>query len=459
MERNTTNDTGTSDRLLIQLKTVFGNKSFSITDPDKEWVHEVFQWLIKTYGYPDAGFSPVLFTEDFFPNTLTARQTEIEPLLFDLCHLFDIQHSLISFEIEEDFLDSHGMPYEIQGKVFECDLDIVEIDGKYHYKLFFAKHLLNNPKRVVFNAVLKFIQINLSKGDLAWITKQEDDFLFYLVGIYTGWGVILSQTMIDVGKDSSMFWETSWKYISPMPVPIMAYSLALHANMIELKDPAWKTFLPADIKKQFEKAALFIDTHGNPFYSKQEMQAGIIAKEGDRYWEKKDFESAVEAYRKVLFLTQDNYLKSSIYNNIGYYHLHKSEYQQSIPHFQKAVELDPGFAHAYDNMGFAFIMSGDTQTGRHYIMLAQESSNNEASYSYRNLALYYQNKGDIEKAKEYFKKAFENISMPVDWLEYFYARFLYEQGEKNEALKYLQMAVEKKERKAIDWMNEIQNTI
>lgn len=438
---------------------MFGSTSFSITDTDKEWVHKAFQWLTETYGYPNPDFTPVPFTEEFFPNALATREVEIEPLLIDLCLLFNIDRSLISFEIENDFRDSLGMPYQIEGEIFECDLDIIAVDAGYHYKLFFAKHLLSRPKRLVFNAVLKFIQISLSTGDIGWITNVKEGFLFYLIGIYNGWGLILAQTMIDVGKDSSLFWETNWKYISSMPVPIMAYSMALHADMIEQKAPAWKSFLPADIKKQFEKASLYIEKQGNPFYNKQEFQARVLAKKAALYWEQKDFEKAVEEYKKALFLTQDAFLKSNIYNDIGYYHLLRSEYRQSIPHFQKATELNPGHGYANDNMGFAFIMTGDIETGRHYIMLAQETDNNEAAYSYRNLALYYQKKGDIEKTKEYFKKAFDNIDMPVDWLECFYARFLYEQGQKEEAIRYLQMAVEKKEPQAIAWMTELKNAI
>jgi len=44
-------------------------------------------------------------------------------------------------------------------------------------------------------------------------------------------------------------------------------------------------------------------------------------------------------------------------------------------------------------------------------------------------------------------------------LEYLYARFLFEQEEKEEALVYLQMAVEKGEPQAIQWIKEINKSV
>jgi hypothetical protein len=58
-------------------------------------------------------------------------------------------------------------------------------------------------------------------------------------------------------------------------------------------------------------------------------------------------------------------------------------------------------------------------------------------------------------AQKNFQLAFEHITIPVDWLEYLYARFLFEQGDKEEALMYLQIAADKGEHFAIQWMEEL----
>src|SRR5450432_2233931 len=111
MEGNTGNDRGTGDKLL-KLCCVAGNKDFYITDADREWVNKEFEWLIKSYGYPSSGFSPILLTDQFFPLSIAHKKTAVEPLLADLCRLFKIDPAKISFEMEEDIRDTHGTPYE-----------------------------------------------------------------------------------------------------------------------------------------------------------------------------------------------------------------------------------------------------------------------------------------------------------------------------------------------------------
>jgi tetratricopeptide (TPR) repeat protein len=436
-----------------------GKNDFYITDADKEWVHKSFEWLIKSYGYPKPDFIPILLTEQFFPLTIAHKQTAVEPLLADLCSLFKIDTIKISYEIEEDIRDTHGTPYELHGTPFECDLEFIKLDNGYHYKLFFAKSLLKTPKRLVFNAVFQFIQIRLSQTDIEWIRSEEHYFIFYLIGIYTGWGVLLAQTMIDIGREHDMFWERSWKYISPMPIPVMAYGMALHSAMIEKKEPVWKNFLPPDIRVQYEKAVEYISRNPSPVFNKQELMANALFKEACQHTQEKDFDSAIETYQKAIFLTQDDYLKSTIYNNIGYTLECKGDFEKSIPFFQKALEFNSKASYANDNLSFAFIMLGDMDTGKYYHSIAAQTGKSIKAYSYRNLAMYHQKRGEIEKARQNFQKAFENITIPVDWLEYLYARFLFEQGEKEEALVYLQMAVEKGEPQAIQWMNEINKPV
>ncbi len=110
-----------------------------------------------------------------------------------------------------------------------CEIEYTRKGEGYHYKLVFAKSLINCRGRCLFYSVFKFIQIKLSLGDIGWIETDDHYFLFYLIGIYKGWGVILAQTMTDIGQTHDGLWQRTWKYISPMPLPVMAYSLALHS--------------------------------------------------------------------------------------------------------------------------------------------------------------------------------------------------------------------------------------
>ncbi|MBS1918098.1 MAG: tetratricopeptide repeat protein [Bacteroidetes bacterium] len=433
------------------------NKRFYITDTDKEWVTDTFKWLVKSYGYPSGDFNPILYTETFFPKSFAHKQIAIEPLLQDLCLLNKIAPSKISFTVVEDIRDGSETPYSFQGMPFECELEAIKTDSGHNYKLIFAKSIIKNPKRLLFNVVFQFIQIRLAEVNIDWI-HNEHHFVFYLIGIFKGWGVILAQTITDVGKQTDGFWQRSWNFTSSMPVPVMVYAMALHSSMIDQPNPAWKNFLPSDMKKEFENAISYIAQDANPVINKQELLAKSFFKEAFQYSKQKNFDDAISAYQKAIFLTQSNSLKATIYNNIGYSHLWKTEYQKSISNFQKALEINPSFGYANDNIGFAFIMLGDTDTGKYYLSIAQQTKENDAAYSYRNMALYHQKRNEVSKARECFQKAFENIKIPVDWLEYFYARFLFEQGEIEQAMSYMEMAVEKGEPDAIKWMSEIKST-
>ncbi len=432
-------------------------KDFYITDNDKEWVHETFKWLLDSFGYPEREFSPYLLTKEFFPETVAHRTPAIEPLLADLCNLFQIDPSIISFSLEADITDSYGTPYQVQGSSFECDVETIRTENGYHYKLVFAKRLLKNPKRLVFNAVYHFIRIRLAQGDINWIKSEGHYFSFYLIGVYTGWGVLFSQTMIDIGRETDGTWERTWKYISPMPIPVIAYSMALRSSLIDEEQPAWKNYLPADIRVQYELSVNYIKKNGNPFYNKQELTAKALFKEGWSQAGAKKFDSALELYKKGLFVTENDKTRALLQHNIGYTLLLKGEFENSIPYFQKALEIIPNFSYSHANMGFAFMMMGDIDTGKYYQNLANKTGNEIEAYSHRNFAIYYQKKGELDKARESFIKAFETITVPVDWLEYLYAKFLYDQGEQEEAMFYLQMAIDKGEPKAIEWMNEISN--
>jgi tetratricopeptide (TPR) repeat protein len=131
------------------------------------------------------------------------------------------------------------------------------------------------------------------------------------------------------------------------------------------------------------------------------------------------------------------------------------EYQKSILQFQKALEIRPGYGYANDNLGFAFIMSGDLDSGKFYLNTALKTENNDAGYSYRNFALYHQKRQEYEQAEEYFQKAFNNILIPIDFLEYFYAQFLFEVGKKEDGMSFLKIAIEKGEPEAIKLMNSL----
>jgi tetratricopeptide (TPR) repeat protein len=431
------------------------SNKFWITDDDKYWVQERFRWLLSAYGYPYKSYKSVVFIKEFFPETFS-RKLDVDSLITDLCNLYKISKQQISVELTEDIRDSPDTPYEIHGKIIESHLFVDKSCNEFLYKINLSKSLLKHPGQLLINLEIIFIKITLTESKIEYEDLSDADEFVYLVGIFVGHGVILYQNLLNAAVIAdTFFWRRTWKYVSDIPVPVMAYALALYYNLKEEDTPDWMKYLSVDFQKQYEGAIKFIKKDSNPFFDKAELEARQLLQQAYSKSDQYDFDGAIEDYQKILFLTKDDILRSSAYNNIGYDYLRKKEYIKSIPFFQKALEIRPSFGYANDNLGFAFIMGGDLESGKFYLNAAMKTEDNDAGYSYRNFALYHQKRKEYKQAEEYFQKAFNNIVIPIDLLEYFYAQFLLEIGENEKGREYLQKGVEKKEPEAIKLMEHL----
>lgn len=427
------------------------NDTFRITEPDRFWVEDNFRWLIKVFGYPYRESEQILLLENYFPKTFKGDKVLIENIINDLCLLLQIRQEKISFEVANDIRDSYGMPYEIEGKPFETELEIE--NGKF--KIYIANSLQKHPKRLIYSLVYEFIRIKLTDNKLQFDTGDDTDLFIYLAGIYFGFGVLLSQNLKDAGRVDDGFWETKWNYISEMPNEIMAFALATYSKLIEQDSPKWKDELPSDLRNQFEKAIKYLDDNPSELFDKNELEANELFKTADDQYLKNQFEEAIDNLQKILFLTNDDVLKADVYNNLGYYSIRIKNYEQSVSYLKKSIQIILDYGYAYDNLGYALIQLGKLEEGKEWLDKAMETENNDFAYTYRNVALYYQAKGDMNTAEDYFKKSFESIKDSVDLLEYHYADFLIKNGETDKGLQFLKKAVEKGEPEAIEKMNEI----
>jgi len=427
------------------------NDTFRITEPDRLWVEDNFRWLIKVFGYPYRESEKILLSENYFTTTIKSDKVLIENIIKDLCLLIQIQEEKISFEVISDIRDIYGMPYQIEGKPFETELEIEE--GKY--KIHIANSLQKHPKRLIYNLVYEFIRIKLTENKLQYDTGNDTDLFIYLAGIYFGFGVLLSQNLKDTGRVDDGFWETKWNYISEMPNEIMAYALATYSNLIEQDSPKWKDNLPSDLKSQFESAIKYLNENPSELCDKKELEANELFKKAyDQYLEN-HFDEAIANLQRILFLTNDDVMKADVYNNIGYYNIRLRNYEQSVSYFKSSINILPDYGYANDNLGYALIQLGKLEEGKEFLEKALKTENNDIAYTYRNYALYYQAEGELNKAEDYFKKSFDSINDSVDLLEYHYADFLIKNGETEKGLVYLTKAVDKGEPEAIGKMNEI----
>ncbi|MDL2308076.1 tetratricopeptide repeat protein [Bacteroidales bacterium OttesenSCG-928-B11] len=428
-----------------------GNDTFRITEIDRRWVEDNFRWLIQVFGYPSRENEQILLSESYFPKTLKGDRILIENIIADLCSLFQIREEKIFFEVVTDIRDSYGTPYEIEGVPFETEVEKEE-EG---YKIYIANNLHSHPQRLIYNLVYEFIRIKLYEDKLQFDTGNDTDLFLYLAGIYFGFGVLLSQNSDDMGRSDDGFWETKWSYISEMPDHIMAFALATYSKLVEQDSPKWKDDLPDNLKKQFEKAIKYLTDNPSELYDKKELEANELFETAHAQFVENEFEEAIVNLQKILLLTNDDVMKSDVYNNLGYYNIRLGNYEKSIYYFKEAIQIIPDYGYANDNLGYALIQLGKLEEGKKWIDKALETGNNDIAYTYRNLALYFEAQGDMGKSEDYFKKSFDSATDSVDLLEYHYATFLMKNGEAEKGLEFLKKAVEKGELEAIKKMDEI----
>jgi len=122
---------------------------------------------------------------------------------------------------------------------------------------------------------------------------------------------------------------------------------------------------------------------------------------------KGEFQKALECYEKALTLDRTNAL---IHDNLGF--LHFSIYQKTgkiedntaaLEDFQKAIELDPNLASAYNGLGGAYKAAGRLDKA---ISAWEKSLELEPDYGFPlyNLGVSYLQKGNKDRALKYFER-------------------------------------------------------
>ena len=83
-----------------------------------------------------------------------------------------------------------------------------------------------------------------------------------------------------------------------------------------------------------------------------------------------------------------------------------NKFEEAIPLFDQAIEIDKTFAYSYNNRGLAKIKTGNAEEGLEDIKDSFKLDENN-SYNYRNLGIYHLDKGEYAKALDLFRKAKE----------------------------------------------------
>lgn len=440
------------------LMKLFGRKketpvsSPKITDTDREWVKEIFRWCLLVYGYPHSNVQQHLYTKEQFPESHKHASLQPEALLKDLCALLALDPNKVKLEWNNDLVGTQT-PIEAGEDIFYSSVEFTEGD----YVILFHNAVKSLPGRLLYQMILQLVKIRLEEDKIHLEGTPEDELLIYLVAIFYGFGVIIANLLSEQGRSGFGGWEQKWHYSSPMPQTVFAYALAQYSLLIDQPNPSWLSNVRADIQQEVKAGLTFLPGSPHNLYNEQEFKAAELFKTGSEKYSRNEFEAAITDYQKILFLAADGYFRALVQNATGYAWSRLGEYSKAIEAYRRAVDLNPDFAYAYDNLGYCFVMLGDFDKAKNCIAKAMELGGNEISYSYRNLALLYERSGDFNLARQYFQKSFTAIgTMPVDLLEFHYAQFLYKSGDRQEAVRYLEISIQKNEPEGISLNTEWQ---
>lgn len=428
------------------MKQPGNNSQLQITDADRQWVDESFELLTECFGYPL--IDQYAFSETCFPITFSGKGNHVEGLLTDICMHLGMDRRLFSYKTEADLSQSSGIPYTLVGTP-DCQL-LPQEEGKYH--ILVSQAALQYPGWLCSMVSRECVRAFLAHNGLTEALKEDSLQFVYFAQVYFGYGGILAENLMERGRSWEGIWERNWFHFHPTPMPVVAYALAVFARLKNDTGAKWSATLPGEVAREMERGVCFLDQSENPFFNsaaiREARHIDHLLRQAEKRYREGNYASAILCFEELIRSTDDPYMLATAHNNIGYYKLRLGQYPESIPSFQRALELDPGFAYAQDNLGLALIMTGKPEEGKDCLERALQTEGNDPAYSFRNMAIYFWKKGDARSAEKYFQKAFE-FQTPVDALGFFYGLFLMDQGDTERGEKHIQLSLEAGEPEAL----------
>ncbi|MEI7597625.1 MAG: hypothetical protein WCK02_17900 [Bacteroidota bacterium] len=425
---------------------------FVISDTDSNWIEKNLLYLIKTTGFPFLEGVQFQLNEQYFPKTISTKNLEVECLISDISKLLSIDEYRIKYEVVKDLRDTFSTPFEIQGKTFESDTQIV---AKNQYVIYISNSLIQRPNRLICSIIVEFLKIKLLENEVSFENRTDIDVFLFLVGLFFGFGVILTQKRIDIGYLNSGFWESKWTYRSEMPDNLIVYAFGIYKKIFTHKNADWIDKLPSEIKKNIEQADKYISKRDSFKFSYKELKYSSLLTIAEKEKKNKNYSLYIEKSQELIELIDNNTVKAKTYNNIGYYQIFIGQIEESILSLKQSLLLDSNSGYANDNLAYALIIKGELDECFKYLEKAIQTGNNNIGYSARNFAVYFLKKGDLENAKKYFEIAFNNNTIPIDFIEFHFSEYLFKTNNYENAMKYLDIAVNKGELIAINWKNEL----
>ena len=118
-------------------------------------------------------------------------------------------------------------------------------------------------------------------------------------------------------------------------------------------------------------------------------------------WKRGDLNDAIMKMEK---LYSEGYLNSNLYGSLGYFYISNNEVDKAIELSKEGIEYNPDDLITLDNLGQAYIVSGNLDEAQKIYDGIFEKSPNfiEPFYNY---AVLLEKRGELSQAKEYYEKA------------------------------------------------------
>ncbi len=122
---------------------------------------------------------------------------------------------------------------------------------------------------------------------------------------------------------------------------------------------------------------------------------------GVTFYNQKEFSKAIQAYQKAIEL-EPTYVEA--YNNLGIIYQMMGDVDRAFGVYQKATEINPGYEKGYNNLGILLLLKGrDEEALEAFQKALAINPNNIASYLH--LGILFKNKGQCDEAIESYQKA------------------------------------------------------
>ena len=125
---------------------------------------------------------------------------------------------------------------------------------------------------------------------------------------------------------------------------------------------------------------------------------------------------ALEYYNKVL---EQDPERPDVYKSIGWFFMHKEQYEQAIGYWQKALAIDPNIPGVHNNIALA-LMGQNKQSQAIEELEKDIKISHPSSFSYFLLGQLYLQQNEYEKARDNYEKA---IEIQPDYANAYYGLF------------------------------------